>query len=122
MAREIPSSRGRRDLLSSSPMNPAVIYSKNPDYVQRDVAGECILVPIRRTLTESNSIYVLNETGAALWNRIDGARSVQTIADEFVHEYDVSVERLRQDFETLLADLLSIHAIEEVAVADGPTG
>lgn len=103
-------------------MNPATVYAKNTDYVQRDVAGECILVPISRTLTESNSIYVLNETGAALWKRIDGSRSVQMIADDFFKEYDVTAERLRQDFETLLADLLSIHAIEEVVVADGPTG
>lgn len=103
-------------------MNPSAIYSKNPDYVQRDVAGECILVPIRRSLTESNSIYVLNDTGAALWNRIDGKRSVQAIAEEFVQEYDVALDQLHRDFETLLADLRSIHAVDEVSVADGPTG
>lgn len=103
-------------------MNLGAVYAKNLDYVQRDVAGECILVPIRRNLTESNSIYVLNETGAALWGRIDGTRSVQTISDEFVQEYDVTVEQLHQDFHTLLIDLLSIHAVNEVAVANGPTG
>jgi hypothetical protein len=102
-------------------MNSTAIYSKNPDFVQRDVAGECILVPIRRTLSEANSIYVLNETGAALWNHIDGARSIQEIASVFTEEYDVAAEQLHQDFETLLADLLSIRAIEEVAVADGPS-
>jgi hypothetical protein len=100
-------------------MNFASVYAKNPEYVQRDVAGECILVPIRRNLSESNSIYVLNESGAALWQRIDGTRSVQAITDEFVQEYDVTVERLHQDFQTLLADLLSIHAINEVAVTNG---
>lgn len=103
-------------------MNLGAVYAKNPDYVQRDVAGECILVPIRRNLTESNSIYVLNETGASLWERIDGTRSVRAIADEFIGEYDVTVEQLHQDFQTLLTDLLSIHAINEVAGAEGPTG
>jgi hypothetical protein len=102
-------------------MNLAAVYAKNPEYVQRDVAGECILVPIRRNLTESNSIYVLNETGASLWQRIDGTRSVQTITDEFVQEYDVTTEQLYQDFQTLLTDLLSIHAIDEVTLADGLT-
>jgi hypothetical protein len=103
-------------------MNPAAIYAKNPDFVQRDVAGECILVPLRRNLAESNSIYVLNDTGAAIWNRIDGKRSLATIADEFLAEYDVTVEQLGPDLETLLTDLLSIRAVEEVAVAHGPTG
>lgn len=100
-------------------MNPTAVYSKNLDFVQRDVAGECILVPIRRTLSEANSIYVLNDTGAAFWNRIDGTRSVRDIALNFVEEYDVAAEQATQDLETLLADLLSIHAVEEVAVADG---
>jgi hypothetical protein len=102
-------------------MNLHTIYSKKPDFIQRDVAGECILVPIRRTLTEANSIYVLNETGAALWSRIDGTRPIHEIASVFAEEYDVATEQLNQDLETLLADLLSIHAIEEVAVADGPS-
>jgi hypothetical protein len=102
-------------------MNSIAVYSKNPDFVQRDVAGECILVPIRRTLAEANSIYVLNETGAVLWNRIDGIHPIHEIASTFVEEYDVATEQLNRDLETLLADLLSIHAIEEVAVADGPS-
>jgi hypothetical protein len=40
----------------------------------------------------------------------------------FCGEYDVTTDQLHRDIETLFADLLSIHAIEEVAVADGPTG
>ena len=95
-------------------MTPTAIYTKHPDYVQRDVAGECILVPIRRTLTEANSIYVLNETGAALWNRIDGQRTAQDIVTDFCNEYEVAIEQLAKDFTSLLDDLLSIRAVEEV--------
>ena len=95
-------------------MTPTAIYTKHPDYVQRDVAGECILVPIRRTLTEANSIYVLNETGAALWNRIDGQRTAQDIVSDFCNEYEVATDQLAKDFTALLDDLLSIQAVEEV--------
>ena len=95
-------------------MTPTSIYSKHPDYVQRDVAGECILVPIRRTLTEANSIYVLNETGAALWNRIDGQRTAQDILTDFCSEYEVTTDKLVKDFTSLLDDLLSIQAVEEM--------
>ena len=95
-------------------MTHTAIYTKHPDYVQRDVAGECILVPIRRTLTEANSIYVLNETGAALWNRIDGQRTAQDIVTDFCNEYEVATDQLAKDFTSLLDDLLSIRAVEEV--------
>ena len=103
-------------------MNPAAVFAKHPDYVQRDVAGECILVPVRRSLKDSNSIYVLNETGADLWRRLDGTSAMRDICAAFMEEYDVAPDRLHQDFDTLLADLLSIQAIHEVAVAHGPTG
>ncbi len=103
-------------------MNPTAVYAKHPDYVQRDVAGECILVPVRRSLKDSNSIYVLNETGAALWQRLDGICTVRDICAAFLEDYDVAPDQLHQDFDTLLADLLSIQAIQEVAVAHGPTG
>ena len=96
-------------------MTPTAIYAKHPDYVQRDVAGECILVPIRRTLTEANSIYVLNETGAALWKRIDGQRTAQDIVTDFCNEYEVATDQLAKDFTSLLEDLLSIQAVEEIA-------
>ncbi len=95
-------------------MTPTAIYTKHPDYVQRDVAGECILVPIRRTLSEANNIYVLNETGAALWHRIDGQRTAQDIVTDFCNEYEVATDQLAKDFTSLLDDLLSIQAVEEV--------
>jgi len=96
-------------------MTPTAIYARHPDYVQRDVAGECILVPIKRTLTDANSIYVLNETGAALWKRIDGQRTAQDIVTDFCNEYEVATDQLAKDFTLLLDDLLSIQAVEEIA-------
>lgn len=93
------------------------VYVKSPDFVQRDVAGECILVPIRRTLSEPPCIYVLNETGAALWRRIDGARTVQDIVTDFCEEYDGKPDQVMKDFVTLVDDLLSINAIQERSVA-----
>lgn len=92
-------------------MTPTATYTKNSDYVQCDVAGEYILVPIRRTLTEANSIYVLNETGAALWNRIDGQRTAQDIVTGVCGEYEVATDQLTKDFTPLLDDLLFIQAV-----------
>ena len=94
--------------------SPATVYAKNSDFVQRDVAGECILVPIRPKLSDVSSLYVLNETGAAVWRQIDGSRSTSEIVAELVEEFEVTRERLERDLDSLLSDLLEIHAIEEV--------
>ena len=89
------------------------IYTKSPDFVHREVAGEFILIPTRRQLNEVSSLYVLNETGAALWRRIDGKRSAREIIEDFSQEFDVTAGQLEQDFHSLIEDLLGIRAIEE---------
>ncbi|GKS58154.1 hypothetical protein YTPLAS18_16810 [Nitrospira sp.] len=109
-------------MLFSAPMGPESVYAKNPDFIQRNVAGECILVPIHRRLPDRNSIYVLNETGAEVWNRLDGRVPLRAVIDDVHGLYDVAREQLHRDVVTLMTDLLSIQAIEEVSVAHGPTG
>jgi hypothetical protein len=91
----------------------SAIYRRNPDFVQREVAGECILIPIRRQLTDVNCLYVLNETGAAVWRRIDGKRTLQDISLELADEFDVTPAQLQSDLTSLIEDLLSIHALQE---------
>ena len=87
------------------------VYSKNPNFVFRKVAGEALLVPIRQRLDRVNSLYVLNETAAAIWDRIDGRASMADILDALTREFDVAPARLEQDAATLVNDLLSIEAI-----------
>ncbi len=89
-------------------------FAKSEDFVQRSVAGECLLVPIRRRLTDTNSIYVLNETGAEVWQRLDGTRSLRDIAADLHAAYEVATEQLEQDLNGLIDDLISIEAIHEV--------
>ena len=89
-------------------------FAKSEDFVQRTVAGECLLVPIRRRLTDTNSIYVLNETGAEVWQRLDGTRSLRDIAADLHAAYEVATEQLEQDLNGLIDALNSIEAIHEV--------
>lgn len=89
-------------------------FDKSTDFVQRNIAGECLLIPIRRRLADANSLYVLNETGAAIWERLDGTRTLQEITGDLLHDYEVPPEQLEQDVQELVNDLLSIQAIHPV--------
>lgn len=89
------------------------IYVKNPDFVQREIAGEFLLIPIRRQLSDVNSLYVLNETGAHIWKQIDGARTVGQIQSEVLSAFEASEEQIAKDVESLFRDLAAIQAICE---------
>ncbi len=54
------------------------------------------------------------ETGAAVWERLDGTRSLQEIARDLLQNYEVPPEQLEQDVQELVNDLLSIQAIHPV--------
>ncbi len=94
------------------------IFSPNPDFVGRDIADEFILVPIRQHLRTSNSIYVLNQTGASFWRSLDGKRSVSQVIRMLSEEFETSEAQLAQDLEPLIQDLISIQALSESSFAN----
>jgi hypothetical protein len=86
-------------------------YAKDPSVVYREIAGEAILVPIRRNISDMESIYTLDEVGADIWALIDGERTAGEIQDLLLGEYEVDAEVLSIDLAEFIQQLLSIGAI-----------
>ena len=82
-----------------------VCYERDPNVVYREIADERILVPIRKQVADMASIYVLNETGARIWDLMDGQRSLAEIRDVLVEEYEVEPEILQQDLLEIMGQL-----------------
>ena len=77
-----------------------LIFSRSPSIVTRKTGNEYVLVPIANNIADMDSVYTLNDTGAFLWEQIDGKRNVKNLIDALISEYDV-------DNETATADVLS---------------
>jgi len=90
------------------------IYIRNPNMVYREIAGELILVPIQRTAEETESIFVLNETGAALWRMVDGESTIDDIISRLLDEYDVDRKTLSKDVIRYIGDMVASGALKEV--------
>ena len=73
--------------------------------VSRSIDGERILVPIRSHAADLDSIFTLNDVAARVWDLIDGARSVDEIAETIRREYDVDHERASTDVASFLGQL-----------------
>ena len=89
-------------------------YQRNPSVVYREIAGEAILVPIHRQVTDMQSIYTMNSVGAAIWNLLDGERTLVEIRDALLVEYDVRPEDLAEDLDEFIAQLVSVGAVRAV--------
>ncbi len=70
---------------------------RNEDIVFRQVAGEYILVPMVASAADVESIFNLNETGAMIWDRVDGQKSIRDIVSEIQAEYEVEADQLERD-------------------------
>jgi len=90
------------------------IFKHSPSIVSRSIAGEMILVPIRKNVGDLESIYTLNETGARIWELIDGQRSSADIHKQVEAEYEIDPVDAEQDLLELLENLLEEGALEKV--------
>lgn len=89
-------------------------YEKDPSVVYREIAGEAILVPIRRNVADMESIYTLDSVGAVIWDLIDGERTLVDILDALLGEYDVEANVLSRDLDEFVEQLASVGAIRAV--------
>jgi hypothetical protein len=73
------------------------ILSHSPSVVTRKTGNEYVLVPISNNIADMNSVYTLNETGAFIWEQINGKRSVEEIISVLISEYDTDLKTARKD-------------------------
>ncbi len=75
------------------------------ELITRQIAGETILVPVGKTVYEANGLFVLNELGAFLWERLPAAETEEALVQAVLAEYQVSEPEARQDIREFLDKL-----------------
>ena len=73
------------------------ILSQSATVVTRKTGNEYVLVPITNNIADMNSVYTLNETGAFIWEQIDGKRSIEEIIAALTAEYDIDIKNAEED-------------------------
>lgn len=91
-----------------------MIYRHSGNIVSRLIGGEMILVPIRKNVGDMESIYTLNETGARVWELIDGQRTLAEILQHMVAEFEVAPPQAEQDLLELIDALQEQGAAERI--------
>lgn len=77
------------------------------DVVSREIEGELIIVPIASGIGDmEDELYSLNETGIAIWKRLDGKRSLKVVADDLAGLYGGSVDQITKDVLGLATELV----------------
>jgi len=75
----------------------SAIPSHSPRVVFRRIDEECLLIPITDNIADMDSLYRLNDTGAFIWELIDGKRDIKDITARMAEEFDVDLAEAEKD-------------------------
>lgn len=89
-------------------------YARKGNFTLQIAADEAVLVPEEGGSSDEDSVYALSEVAAAIWQLIEPGRDVAEIGRLIAEEFDVSVERAREDVAAFLAVLAKKGLVEEV--------
>lgn len=81
------------------------VLSHSPSIVTRKTGNEYVLVPVADNIADMNSVYTLNETGAFIWEQIDGIKTVEEIILLLVKEYEIDNESAEKDVFSFIENL-----------------
>ena len=81
------------------------------ELIKREIAGDTILVPVGKTVYDSNGLFVLNELGAFIWDLLPTAVSEEEICNAVLAQYDVRRETAIMDVSEFLQTLRKMDII-----------
>lgn len=83
------------------------VCAPSEDIVAREIEGEIIIVPVVSGIGgPEEDLYTLNETAQAIWQRLDGGKTLGAVADSLASEFDTSRTALEADVLGLVRELV----------------
>ncbi len=74
------------------------ICAPSEDVVARQIEGDIIIVPLVAGIGDGDDeLYTLNETGQAIWQELDGQRTLGEVAASLTQEFSSSSEEINTD-------------------------
>ena len=88
------------------------------EIVAREIEGELIIVPLASGIGDmEDELFTLNETGRAIWDLLDGKRSLREIAGELAGQYDAPEADIAEDVSGLAVELYKRRIIIDASEA-----
>jgi hypothetical protein len=90
------------------------VYRRSQAVVAREIEGELIIVPVAAGVAQGDEeLFSLNESGRAIWSRLDGERTLRRVAELLEEEYEAPAADIERDIKAFVQELLGRRMLEE---------
>ncbi len=92
------------------------VYALSEEIVTRQVHGEFVIIPITSGVGDmEDDIFTLDESGRAIWDKLDGKKDLAEIAKELYLEFDAPPGKIEEDIVGLIGELVKRRIVVEAS-------
>jgi hypothetical protein len=100
--------------MKTNSVNIDSAYILSEDVVARNIEGELIIVPLTSEIGDmEEEIYTLNKTGRAIWEKLDGQKSLREVIEALKTEFKAAPGEVEGDALGLMEELLKRRIVVE---------
>ncbi|HKW18335.1 MAG TPA: PqqD family protein [Terriglobales bacterium] len=92
------------------------LFVRSDSVVSRVIAGETLIVPIRRGVGDLAAIYSLNGVAALIWELLQEPRGYEHIIKAVQSEFSSEGEDIREDIKRFLDEMCSLGLISPFSI------
>lgn len=82
-------------------------------YILKSVAGSNVVIATGKERMDFKGIITFNDTGAEIFNMLDGTCTIEEIIEKLVKDYEISYETAKTDVEHLIEKMKAQGLVEE---------
>ena len=89
-------------------------YARSEDVVAREIQGDFIIIPVTSGIADmEDELFSLNESGKAIWEKLDGKKPLKDIVKELTAEFEASGQQIEKDVVGITGELLKRRMLVE---------
>lgn len=81
------------------------------ELIKRNIGSDTVLIPVGKTVLESNGLFMLNELGAFIWDLLPAVQTEAEICRAVLDSYEVSEEEAARDVAEFLETLRKMNIL-----------
>ena len=82
-------------------------YIRSNSVVSRVIAGETLIIPVRKGVGDLASIYSLNEVGSVIWRELERPCNIEQILQAIAAEFTAQPGEIDRDARRFLEEMCS---------------